>query len=973
MKVSAERPFQIIYSLYQHEYLGYLFESFVVHLDEMGKLTFQHQNISSHNAHEFSSGLDPVDYDLIEYMDQIQQKAVIRKFSGKNLKPQEFFPKIFSAENGNQMVREEIDRYLEHRRSKILENLAGKRVFEMSNDGEPAGRELLVQNEKASVLFHFRRNEENTHYFPTIKFNGEKLDFQYKGAFIICKKPAWMALEGRLFTFEKNVDGQKLKPFLSKKFILVPKKMEETYYKKFIAPLVASFDVYAKGFDIKTENFKPVPVLKFSDLPQVSQQDLFGQDKDLTEENKIVFELTFEYGPYSIKADKPGEVNVTVEHQGDDYTFNRVIRQKKKEEDFLRFFRETGLVLRHSRATMPKAEAFGWLGEVRELLEDHGVKVRQSGDVSKKYFLGKSKIDIEVQENIDWFDIRAVIMFGEYEIPFIQLRRYILKRKHEFSLPNGEVAVIPETWLTEYSELFAFTEEKDKENETILKKHHLALVQELESRQLAKVIIDRKLQKLRSFSEIEEAPVPEGFKGTLRPYQKAGYDWLVFLRKSHFGGCLADDMGLGKTVQTLALLQKVQNEEKGTASLLIMPTSLVYNWEMEASRFTPGLKTLNYTGTNRDKDPEKFSGYDLIITSYGIVRLDFELLRTYYFNYIILDESQAIKNPSSNIARVVRMLNGKNKLVLTGTPLENSALDLWSQMDFINPGLLGPISYFKNEFLNPIEKKNDQRKTMRLNAMIKPFLLRRHKSQVATELPEKVEKLYYSTMTPEQEEVYEEVKSFYRNKILDSFQQKGNGKNHLMMLQGLTKLRLIANHPVLSIPDFRGGAGKMDDVKEMISTAMQEDHKILIFSQFVKHLQLFCDHLQKEGISFAYLDGSTKDRQGQVNRFQKDNNIKLFLISLKAGGLGLNLTKADYVFILDPWWNPAAEAQAIDRTHRIGQVNTVFAYKFVTRNTVEEKILALQQKKLKLSRELITTEESFVKSLSKEDIEMILT
>ena len=973
MKVSASQPFQIIYSLYQHEYLGYLFESFVIHLDETGKLTFQHQNISSKNAYEFAKGLDDTDYELIKSMDTIQQDAIIRKFTGKNLKPIEFFQKVYQTENGNELLKNEIDRYLENSRSNILKNLYGKRVFEMGNDGEPAWRELEVQKEKASVLFHFRRNDENTHYFPTMKFKGEKLDFQYKGAYIICKQPAWMVLENNLITFEKEVDGQKLKPFLNKKFIVVPKKVEETYYKKFIAPLVASFDVYAKGFDIKSEDFTPVPVLKFYELPKVSQQSLFGHEDESNSEDKIVFELMFEYGSYQFKADKPGLVNVNVERQGDNYVFHKISRKKETENNYLKTFGEYGLSFKHSKATLPKTEAFGWLNYASLMLEELGVKVLQSGELDKKYFLGKSKITIEVQENIDWFDVRAVIMFGEYEIPFIQLRKYILKKQHEFKLPNGEIAVIPEAWLKEYSELFAFAEESEKDGDAILQKHHLALVKELETGNLAKVEMSQKLEKLRSFMGIDEADIPPGFHGTLRPYQKAGYDWLMFLRENHFGGCLADDMGLGKTVQTLTLLQNVQSAEKGTASLLIMPTSLVYNWEMEAKKFTPELNILNYTGTNRDKDPSKFAAYDLVITSYGIVRLDIDLLQQYYFNYVILDESQAIKNPGSNIAKVVRTLNGKNRLILTGTPLENSTMDLWSQMDFINPGLLGSISYFKNEFLNPIEKKNDQHKTKRLNLLIKPFILRRHKSQVATELPDKVEQLYYSTMTPEQEEVYEEVKSFYRNKILDSFQQKTNGKHQLMMLQGLTKLRLIANHPVLAIPEFKGDSGKMQDVEEMIKSAMQENHKVLIFSQFVKHLQLFSNQLQKSGISFAYLDGSTKDRQGQVNRFQSDSNIKLFLISLKAGGLGLNLTKADYVFILDPWWNPAAEAQAIDRTHRIGQVNKVFAYKFVTKGTVEEKILALQNKKIRLSKDLITTEESFVKSLSKEDIELILT
>ena len=431
-------------------------------------------------------------------------------------------------------------------------------------------------------------------------------------------------------------------------------------------------------------------------------------------------------------------------------------------------------------------------------------------------------------------------------------------------------------------------------------------------------------------------------------------------------------MGLGKTVQTLALLQGMKEKGENTASLLVMPTSLLYNWELEASKFTPNLKVFNYTGTSRIKDVSIFEGYDLILTSYGITRLDIEILKGFYFNYVILDESQAIKNPGSNISKCVKKLNSRNRLILTGTPLENSTLDLWSQMSFINPGLLGGQLFFKNEFLTPIEKQNDQDKTRKLYSIIKPFIMRRHKSQVATELPEKVESVKYCNMTTQQEERYEEVKSYFRNKILEQIDSQGINKSHMTLLQGLTKLRQIANHPKMVDPEYDADAGKLDAVTRMILSAISENHKILIFSQFVKHLTIISDFLKENNIDFAYLDGSTKDRQSQVERFQNDDKLMLFLISLKAGGLGLNLTKAEYVFIMDPWWNPAVEMQAIDRAHRIGQENKVFIYKFITKNTVEEKILTLQQRKTKLVTDLITTEESFVKDLSKEDIELLL-
>lgn len=978
MKVSTAQPFQLIYSLYQHEYLGYLFESFVIQLDDKGRLTLQHQNISSKNAMEFESGLDENDYKLIRLMDEIQQDSVVLKFYKKKVKPEEFFFKVYDKERGDQALQESIEIYLETRRAKILDLLKGKMIFEMGRDGEPAWKQIHWVEEKATVLFHFRRNEDNTHYFPTIKLHDEKLEWQYKGSYLVCREPAWMVVDDQLISFEKNVDGNKLKPFLNKKFIVIPQKVEETYYQKFVTQLVASFDVYAKGFEINSEKYQSQPVINFSELVQTSNGTLFdngnnhngnGQDDD----SKILFKLGFQYGPYQFGYEKQPTASVKLEKSNGTYVFHKVSRDSRTETETVSELQKRGLKIQNGRATLPRALAFDWLNDNAEYLQENGIMVRQTDTERKKYFVGESKLEIKVEEGIDWFDIKAIVRFGEFEITFQELRKLINKHKREIKLPNGEVAVIPEAWIKDYAELFAFMEETDDQQVLKLRKHHLSLIQDLQNGQLAQVTMDRKLQRLENFEAIEDYEIPEAFNGTLRPYQKAGYNWMRFLSEYNFGGCLADDMGLGKTVQTLALLQAQSEHSSGQASLLIMPTSLIYNWQLEASKFTPNLRVLVYTGTNRDKNAEQFANYDLVVTSYGITRLDIEILSSYYFNYVILDESQAIKNPDSLIAKSVRELKSRFRLILTGTPLENSTFDLWSQMSFINPGLLGTAKYFKNEFQLPIEKKGDTDKTRKLNVIIKPFILRRQKSQVAKDLPEKFESVKYSQMTPEQEEKYEEVKSHYRNQILDTIEKSGIKKSQLLLLQGLTKLRQIANHPKMVEPDFDGGSGKLEDITYMIDSAISEGHKILVFSQFVKHLSLVKTYLEEQKIEFAYLDGSTKDRQAQVEKFQNNETIKVFLISLKAGGLGLNLTKADYVFLLDPWWNPAIEEQAVDRAHRIGQVNKVFTYKFITRNTVEEKILALQKNKLKLANELITTEESFIKKLTTEDISELLS
>jgi superfamily II DNA or RNA helicase len=972
MKVSTTEPFQIIYSLLEHEFLGYLFESYVVQLDQKGRLTLKHQNISFKNAEEFAAGLDDVDFKLIKIMDAMQQDSIIKKFSNKKITATEFFAKVYNKEKGDSLLQEAIAAYIEGKKVEVLDLLKDKMVFEMGHDGEPTWKRISIAPQKASVIFHFVRNEDNTHYYPTIKYGGERVDFQSKNAILVCINPAWLLVENTMYSFEKDVDGNKLRPFLNKKYILIPKKLEDTYYERFISPLIASFDVMARGFRINTERHAPTALLTFAELaPAVASASLFGDNssEEIQEDDKLVFSLSFKYGGYAFPADSSLPCFVKVEKNGDDVLFHKIIRESNWEKDILAFFKTHHIDFKRGKQVIDKSVGLSLLNTLNNVLVEKGVAIAQSNNDGKRYFVGDSTISLEVRENNDWFDVYAIVRFGTYEIPFIQLKKYIQAKKKEFLLPNGEIAVIPEEWFTKYSELFAFVEDRD--GQILLQKHHLALVKELENSNLAKVSINKKLEQLRDFDKIDDVPLPAGFVGELRPYQKAGYNWMNFLGQYNFGGCLADDMGLGKTVQTLALLQQQKENHPGCSNLLIMPTSLIFNWEMEARKFTPGMKILNYTGIHREKDVRKFCDYDLVLTSYGTVRMDIELLKQVFFHYVILDESQVIKNPDSIIARSVTELKSKHRLILTGTPIENSTLDLWSQMSFVNPGLLGSQRFFKNEFLNPIEKKHDELKTKKLYALIKPFILRRQKSQVVKDLPDKIESVQYCSMTEEQEKEYEKVKSNYRNLILDSIEQKGVGASQILLLQGLTRLRQIANHPVLAESEYVDGSGKMEDVVHMLERALGEDHKILIFSQFVKHLHLYADYLREKNISFAYLDGSTKERQKEVDKFQQSEEQRIFLISLKAGGLGLNLTAADYVFLLDPWWNPATEAQAIDRAYRIGQKRNVFTYKFITKNTVEEKILVLQQNKLRLAQELITTEESFVKNLSKEDIQSI--
>jgi SNF2 family DNA or RNA helicase len=485
------------------------------------------------------------------------------------------------------------------------------------------------------------------------------------------------------------------------------------------------------------------------------------------------------------------------------------------------------------------------------------------------------------------------------------------------------------------------------------------------------------LEKLEALNQVETLPdtdLPEGLNATLRTYQAEGYHWLTFLQKYGFGGCLADDMGLGKTLQAIAILLRSRElklkagEEKPT-SLIVLPASLLHNWSKECGRFAPEMKVLSHVGMQRNRQLSNFSYYDLVLSTYHTVRQDVEIMASFHFHYIILDESQMIKNPSSKLYHSMLALQSEHKLVLTGTPIENSLMDLWSQINFVNPGLLGTLNFFKRSFVQAIEKKQDEAREAKLKELINPFILRRTKAEVARELPPVFEQVRYVDMTDSQKRVYEEEKSLARNSILENLEEEGKDLTSMMVLQALTRLRQIANHPALLEDYPELDSGKFNEVCRDISSVVAEGHKVLIFSSFVKHLELVKTQVEELGIRYAYLTGSSTQRQREeaVKSFQSQPSCSLFLISLKAGGVGLNLTAADYVFILDPWWNPASEMQALNRAHRIGQENQVFVYRFISNDSIEEKIQRLQEKKKELAESFVSSNNP-LKSLSEKEL-----
>jgi superfamily II DNA or RNA helicase len=613
----------------------------------------------------------------------------------------------------------------------------------------------------------------------------------------------------------------------------------------------------------------------------------------------------------------------------------------------------------------------GWLFNFVEAVGKKNYDLLGFKDLKKMRFNpNRGTVKVNASSGIDWFDMQIEIMFGDQRVSLADAKKALLKKQNYIQLQDGSLGVLPDEWISKLEPLLQFGR-VDGENIHLSKIHFSLideLVSELDNEEVFRELWEKK-QKLLNFKEIPNVPLPGNVNATLRQYQEEGYKWINFLDEFGWGGCLADDMGLGKTLQMLTFLQQQKNINPEHTNLVVVPTTLIFNWQAEATKFTPDLKLYVHRGMTRRKDINFFREYDIILTTYGTMRSDVELLRQFDFHYIVLDEAQAIKNPDSLTSKASRLLRAKNRLTMTGTPVENNTFDLYSQFEFLNPGMLGHADFFRTEYATPIDKYQDKEKAAELRKLVYPFMLKRTKEEVATDLPDKTETILFCEMGNKQRKVYDTFRERYRQEIAEKLATEGLNKSSFLILEALLKLRQICDSPsILSgDEDFGNESAKLEEITREIEENAS-NHKILIFSQFLGMLDLIRKHLEKMNIPYEYLDGQTVDRAGRVNRFQSDQTCRVFLMSLKAGGVGLNLTEADYVYLVDPWWNPAVERQAIDRTHRIGQTRKVFAYKMICKDTIEEKILLLQQRKQDLAEDLVGGESGFIKKLSQDDI-----
>ena len=684
-------------------------------------------------------------------------------------------------------------------------------------------------------------------------------------------------------------------------------------------------------------------------------------------ERKLRAELSFDYEGWVVAADEPtGGFYEAAVHR-------LVRRDGAAEKAAVGLLERLGLKLRDWAYEGSR----GWelapskLPRIVRALVEAGWHIEAEG----KIFRRPGSFHIRVSSGMDWFELHGGVKYGETEARLPELLEALRRGENMVRLDDGTYGVVPEEWLRRIGMLAAAGEPEDghirfRRNQAGLLDALLATQPEAGCDQ----VFARVREELRSFQGVKAAPQPAGFVGSLRDYQCEGLGWMGFLQRFSFGGCLADDMGVGKTAQVLALLEtrrerRAAGEPLGP-SLVVVPRSLVFNWKEEAKRFTPGLRVLDYTGVERNGNG--LGTHDVVLTTYGTLRRDAVRLKDIEFDYVVLDEAQAVKNGDTESAKAVRLLRGEHRLALSGTPVENHLGELWTLFEFLNPGMLGAASAFR---LAGGTGRNPDEETRRILAhALRPFILRRTKEQVARELPSKTEQTVYCEMESAQRELYDDLRQHYRNSLLQRIETNGLAKSKIQVLEALLRLRQAACHPGLLDAKRTGeNSAKLEVLLEQLREVLDEGHKALVFSQFTSLLRIVRNRLDAKGVVYEYLDGATRDRQARVERFQNDADCRLFLASLKAGGLGLNLTAAEYVFLLDPWWNPAVEAQAVDRAHRIGQTRQVFAYRLIARDTVEEKVLELQKTKRDLAAAIIGADNSLIRNLRREDLELLLS
>lgn len=970
---STALPAALLLNFFEYRTGVWLPKAYVVGLDDSGQPRVVHQSANPGSVTSYGVVADAHVIEVLSLADSLRDRNIAEHFRRGSKKT----PVLAALIADRHKEQEAVLRYLHARSAALLEVCRTQGYFVTLNldiRSSPLPHLLRFAARPWVPRLRFDIDEKGVTYRLQLQApGGEAQLVRHLDPRILTNRPApgWIVVGNELVRLQ-DLRGDALRPFLTRDTVHIEPASVGKYLREFVSRAVRRHELAVTGLEL-TEIDAPTGLL------------LHARPHPFSDHYHLYPE--FRYGKLLFALGELEQIKVT-HTTAMPYSMLKATRDPVAEERLLQPLLDLGLGIGEGGRTLSTATPPGPYSNLRWLLDHEAQLIAEGVEVDLPELDGKplsrlpAYLDLSAEATGDWLDLKGKVTVGDHTISFARLVKQLRSGERRFELPDGEVLLLPEDWFTTYApglELARVTGERVK-----LTRSQAPLL-----RGMGVAAPEPPSEPLAPYT------APASLHATLRPYQLAGVRWLVSHHHDRMGACLADDMGLGKTLQTIAVL--LYAKELGATSsevtgkqidlfapgssdeaflqplraLVVLPSSLLYNWAEELRRFAPSLTVHTNVGTKRLKDARVLRRFDVVLTTYQTALRDRDTLAEIDLTYIVLDESQQIKNRQSKVFRALDSLSVPHRVSLSGTPIENSLSDLWSQMQFINPGLLGTFPFFRRQFLQPIEQHDDEVRKDQLRQLVAPYLLRRTKAEVAPELPELDVQICYCEMSKAQAGRYARERSAARNALLGTGESEEGG-NRIRIIQALTRLRQLANHPRILDPDYDKDSGKFNEVIAQWDVVRRSGHKVLVFSTMVRQLELFRDHLRELGQPYAWLTGSvpSEKRAEEVRRFQTDPAVQTFLISITAGGTGLNLTAADYVFILDPWWNPTTEDQAIARAHRIGRSGNVFARKFITQGTLEEKIHRLQQRKKRLSQEIIDREATL--AFDAEEIEFLL-
>ena len=950
---------QVIIVYTEHPVFGILLIPYIAERLEDGTLQLIEQ--AFHASPEAIEQMNEAERQAIDIASHYTEKYLMGAYSREKIVSR-FLHKL---SQDPEKVKNNIRPFIE---GKLLEMLTLIRENGLSFYQKQPGSKVLyahhayhVHPHDAEVRFTFHVDSSTFRYQLQCYYEKQpfSLDDQ-KPVIALTASPATLLLGMNLYFFP-HIDSVRLLPFTKKKAISASAAQLEKYIDNIVIPIARYHEIITEGWDIPEERCACEALLSLEDITHSEQ----------------LLQLGFRYRDQLFTSDNGAAMKKIIyrKDSGEVSFFRRDIVAEKKAIQLLESsgLQRIGDIHFRLSASSSEKTLVEWINKHREMLQSDFQLTGHMGNTP--YCLDEIHIEQSCDDEVvDWFELHITVVVGNLRIPFSRFRKHILEEKREYLLPDGRMILLPEEWFSKYANLLEMgvqTEQGIRLKHTFIGAAQAALG-------------GTGLKKFSGKNQIKNVSVPKALKATLRPYQQKGFSWMMHLHKLGFGGCLADDMGLGKTIQIITLLKDAYGTGERQPSLIICPASLVYNWEHEIGRFAPDLRVLSIVGNGPEREArlesvrEQLSGgtgdgCQVLVTSYDLLKRDIRFYEDIHFRYQVIDEAQYIKNAATQSAKAVKAIDVRTRFALTGTPVENRLSEIWSIFDYLMPGFLFASQYFKKEFENPIVRDGDEDALIRLRRIIGPFVLKRVKKDVLKELPDKLEQVVYSNFEGEQKKLYAANAVKLKEKLESGgFAETGDGR--LQILAELMRLRQLCCDPRLCYENYKSESAKLETCMDLVRRGISGEHKILLFSQFTSMLELIERRLIKEGVASHKLTGATskEERIRMVGEFQRDD-VPVFLISLKAGGTGLNLTAADIVIHYDPWWNVAAQNQATDRTHRIGQKKQVTVYKLITRNTIEENILKLQESKQYLADQIVTEGTVSFGSLTKEDILNIVT